>query len=148
MKLYPNLVRLASSPSRNCFTAPKPATTVPTLSSGQPPCCPDAASIHQEKVLCFNMHVTDANMHVPAPSMHVTEIAHVNMMANFSMHVQNSNMALRCWHGITMLAKLQHGISKLQHGISKLQHGVSKLRKWGFKTRTWRFKTRTCMLKM
>ena len=34
MKLYPNLVRLPSSPSRNCFTAPKPATTVPTLSSG------------------------------------------------------------------------------------------------------------------
>ncbi len=27
---------------------------------------------HQEKVLCFNMHVTDANMHAPAPSMHVT----------------------------------------------------------------------------
>jgi hypothetical protein len=22
---------------------------------------------HQEKVLCFNMYVTDANMHVPAP---------------------------------------------------------------------------------
>ncbi len=52
------------------------------------------SSKHQEKVLCFNMHVTDANMHVPAPSMHVTEIAHVNMMANFSMHVQNSNMAV------------------------------------------------------
>ena len=61
---------------------------------------------------------------------------------NFSMHVQNSNMAF------TMLAKLQHGISKLQHGISKLQFGVSKLRTWGFKTRTWRFKTRTCMLQM
>ena len=45
MKLYPNLVRLASSPSRNCLTVPKPATTVPTLCSGQPPCCPDAASI-------------------------------------------------------------------------------------------------------
>ncbi len=29
-------------------------------------------SQHQEKVLCFNMHVTDANMHVLAPSMHVT----------------------------------------------------------------------------
>jgi hypothetical protein len=33
------------------------------------PCLP---STHQEKVLCFNMHVTDANMHVTAPSMHVT----------------------------------------------------------------------------
>ncbi len=25
--------------------------------------------LHQEKVLWFNMHVTDANMHVPAPNM-------------------------------------------------------------------------------
>ncbi len=31
-----------------------------------------AVNGHQEKVLCFNMHVTDANMHVPAPRMHVT----------------------------------------------------------------------------
>jgi hypothetical protein len=92
---------------------------------------------HQEKVLCFNMHVTDANMHVPAPSMHVTEIAHVNMMANFSMHVQNSNMALRCWQNSNMafqnsnmafqnsnmaFQNSEHGVSKLEHGVSKLEH--------------------------
>jgi len=28
MKLYPNLVRVPSSPSSNCLTTPKPATTV------------------------------------------------------------------------------------------------------------------------
>ena len=85
---------------------------------------------HQEKVLCFNMHVTDANMHVPAPSMHVTEIAHVNMMANFSMHVQNSNMAVRCWQNSNMafqnsnmaFQNSEHGVSKLEHGVSKLEH--------------------------
>jgi hypothetical protein len=27
------------------------------------------SSIHQEKVLHFNMHVTDVNMHVPVPNM-------------------------------------------------------------------------------
>jgi hypothetical protein len=34
--------------------------------------CTPALLDHQEKVLCFNMHVTDANTHVPAPSVHVT----------------------------------------------------------------------------
>ena len=71
MKLYPNLVRLASSPSRNCFTAPKPATTVPTLSSGQPPCCPDAASIsgvHDKSSNSVNTPHTDTVKTTPTPS--------------------------------------------------------------------------------
>jgi len=70
MKLYPNLVRLASSPSRNCFTAPKPATTVPTLSSGQPPCCPDAASIsgvHDKSSNSVNTPHTDTVKTTPTP---------------------------------------------------------------------------------
>jgi hypothetical protein len=71
-------------------------------------------------VLCFNMHVTDANMHVPAPSMHVTEIAHVNMVAILACMFKTPT-----WH----------------YDVGKTPTWHFKTPTWHFKTPTWRFKT-------
>ena len=51
-------------------TLRKPATTVPTLCSGQPPCCPDAASIsgvHDKSSNSVNTPHTDTVKTTPTP---------------------------------------------------------------------------------
>jgi hypothetical protein len=71
---------------------------------------------HQEKVLCFNMHVTDVNMHVPAPNMQFCKKSHVNIVADFSMAFQNFNMAFQNFNMV----------------FQNSEHDVSKLRTWRF----------------
>jgi hypothetical protein len=92
---------------------------------------------HQEKVLCFNMHVTDANMHVPAPSMHVTApnmSAHVNMMAILACMFKTPTwhydvgMALRCWQNSNMAFQNSNmAFQNSNMAFQNSEHGVSKL---------------------
>jgi hypothetical protein len=92
---------------------------------------------HQEKVLCFNMHVTNANMACSSSQHACYRDCPCQHDGNFSMHVQNSNMALRCWQNSNMafqnsnmafqnsnmaFQNSEHGVSKLEHGVSKLEH--------------------------
>ncbi len=75
---------------------------------------------HQEKVLCFSMHVTDANMHVPAPNMRFCKNP---IMAEFSMAFQNFNMAFQ---------NFNMAFQNFNMAFQNSEHGVSKLRTWSF----------------
>ena len=47
---------------------------------------------HQEKVPCFNMHVTDANMHVTLPTCMFEKKLMSTSVAAFNMHVTDVNI--------------------------------------------------------
>ena len=81
---------------------------------------------HQEKVLCFNMHVTLLYrcQHACSSSQHeILQKSHVNIMADFSMSFQNSNMAFQ---------NSNMAFQNFNMSFQNSEHGVSKLRTWRF----------------
>ena len=83
---------------------------------------------HQEKVLCFNMHVTLLYrcQHACSSSQHeILQKSHVNIMADFSMSFQNSNMAFQ---------NSNMAFENFNMAFQNSEHVVSKLRTWRFKT--------------
>ena len=84
---------------------------------------------HQEKVLCFNMHVTRCQ-HACSSSQHACyRDCPCQHDGNFSMHVQNSNMALRCWQNSNMAFQnsnmaFQNSNMAFQNSNMACQHGI------------------------
>jgi hypothetical protein len=71
---------------------------------------------HQEKVLCFNMHVTDANMHAPAPNMRLCKNPMSTSWQSLAWHLKTPTWHFKTstWHFKTQNMVFQNS----EHGVS------------------------------